>query len=222
MQPGSWLSTLGWVSVVMGVATACVIAIDIARHPQPMRIMNVVWPVTGLYFPLVGIPVYRYLGRPSAGGSRDEGPHGRWQSVFLSATHCGSGCVIGDLLGPPLIAAAGLAFFASPLVTEYVIEFALAYLMGIAFQYFPIRSMRKVSPGEALLDAVKADTLSLVAFEIGMFSWMAIAYYEFFDQAPHPGSGAFWFMMQIGMVFGFATTYPANWLLIKWGVKSGM
>jgi len=32
----------------------------------------------------------------------------------------------------------------------------------------------------------------------------------------------FWFMMQIGMIFGFLTTYPANWLLVKWGIKSGM
>ncbi|MGH8199529.1 MAG: hypothetical protein ACREVO_04085 [Steroidobacteraceae bacterium] len=24
------------------------------------------------------------------------------------------------------------------------------------------------------------------------------------------------------MVLGFATTYPANWLLVKWGVKPGM
>jgi preprotein translocase subunit SecD len=32
----------------------------------------------------------------------------------------------------------------------------------------------------------------------------------------------FWFMMQIGLIFGFVTTYPANWLLVKWGVKSAM
>jgi hypothetical protein len=24
------------------------------------------------------------------------------------------------------------------------------------------------------------------------------------------------------MIFGFLTTYPANWLLIRWGIKSGM
>jgi hypothetical protein len=29
-------------------------------------------------------------------------------------------------------------------------------------------------------------------------------------------------MMQIGMIVGFAASYPANWLLVKWGVKSGM
>jgi hypothetical protein len=29
-------------------------------------------------------------------------------------------------------------------------------------------------------------------------------------------------MMQVGMILGFLTTYPANWRLVKWGVKSGM
>lgn len=53
-------------------------------------------------------------------------------------------------------------------MTEYIIELMLAYAAGIAFQYFPIRTMRKVSVAAAVGDAVKADTLSLVAFEVGM------------------------------------------------------
>jgi hypothetical protein len=32
----------------------------------------------------------------------------------------------------------------------------------------------------------------------------------------------FWFMMQIAMMFGFATAYPVNWWLIKSGIKEKM
>ena len=32
----------------------------------------------------------------------------------------------------------------------------------------------------------------------------------------------FWFMMQIAMHFGFMTSYPVNWWLIKRGVKEPM
>ena len=32
----------------------------------------------------------------------------------------------------------------------------------------------------------------------------------------------FWFMMQIAMLIGFATSYPANWVLIDRGIKHGM
>jgi hypothetical protein len=30
-----------------------------------------------------------------------------WKRIFLSATHCGSGCVIGDLIGAPIVFAVG-------------------------------------------------------------------------------------------------------------------
>lgn len=63
-------------------------------------------------------------------------------------------------------------------------EFILAYMFGIAFQYFPIRAMQQVSAQKVIRDAIKADTLSLVAFEVGMFGWMAVAAYLLL--APHP------------------------------------
>lgn len=49
-----WLLVLSWVSILLGLATAGAIAADVIRHPQQMKIMNIVCPVTGAYFPLVG------------------------------------------------------------------------------------------------------------------------------------------------------------------------
>ncbi len=187
------LQTVSWIAISLGVLTALVIAADERSHPQGMQIMNVVWPVTGLYFPHDAVA-----------------QEARWKSILLSATHCGAGCVIGDIVAVALFG------------PNFAIEFALAYLFGIAFQYIPIRAMRDISPATALWEAVKADTLSLVAFEVGMFGWMAVARFWLLHEAAAPSSIAFWFMMQIGMIAGFATTYPANWLLVKWGVKSGM
>jgi Domain of unknown function (DUF4396) len=218
-----WLIVVSWVSVIAGFATAGIVTLDVIRHPQRMKIMNVVWPVTCLYFPLLGIWFYHLMGRPMAADAPSvklDQPH--WKRIFLSATHCGSGCVIGDVLGPPIVFGFGLTLLGTPLLAEYVAEFAFAYAFGIAFQYFPIRWMSDVSPLEALLDAVKADTLSLIAFEVGMFGWMAIAYFILLPEHPTPLNIVFWFMMQIGMILGFMTTYPANWLLIKWGIKQGM
>jgi hypothetical protein len=52
---------------------------------------------------------------------------------------------------------------------------------------------------------------------------MGLAYFVFFTD-PHlaPDSIVFWFMMQIGMIIGFATSYPANHVLIQRGVKEAM
>ena len=130
--------------------------------------------------------------------------------------------MIGDIIGAPIVFAFGLTLFGERLLAEYVVEFVIAYLFDIAFQFFPIWAMRQVSPSEALKDVVKADTLSLVAFEVGMFAWMAVVAYPLLPPPPKANSIVFWFMMQIGMAIGFLTTYPANSLLIRWGIKRGM
>ncbi len=41
---------------------------------------------------------------------------------------------------------------------------------------------------------------------------------------PHleANSVVFWFMMQVGMIIGFFTSYPANVWLIRRGVKEAM
>jgi hypothetical protein len=72
--------------------------------------------------------------------------------------------------------------------------------------------------------ALKAETLSLTFLEIGLFGWMALMFFVFFP-APehlHPASPACWFLMQVGMLLGFATAYPVNVWLIRRGIKEAM
>lgn len=108
------------------------------------------------------------------------------------------------------------------LLADYVVEFILAYLFGIAFQYYGMGFQKHDHPGQAIKNAIKADTWSLIAFEIGMFGWMALTHYVFFGGMPEPNTAVFWFMMQLAMMIGFVTSYPANWLLVKKGVKHAM
>ena len=75
-----------------------------------------------------------------------------------------------------------------------------------------------LSAGAALWAAIKADVWSLTSFQVGMYGWM-LAFYYMFDGKLDASSVIFWFMMQIGLTIGLFTTYPVNWLLIKWGVK---
>jgi Domain of unknown function (DUF4396) len=223
MQPRrttmSWLHTISWVFIGLGVITALILMAEMIRHPQHMSIMNVVWPITGVYFPVIGVLFYRWFGSPTAAAGSTS-PAGE---IFLSSSHCGSGCVIGDIIGAPIVFFTGLTILGSRLFAEFVVEFVLAYAFGIIFQYIPIRSMRNISRREALVDAVKADTLSLVAFQVGLFGWMAIVHYLLMPvHPPEANSPVFWFMMQIGMVLGFLTTWPANAFLIQRGIKMAM
>lgn len=217
--PPAWLSVLAWISLITSAACAAGIVLDIQRgHRQPMRVMEITWPVTALYLGPLGFLAYRAFGRALPGVGRKKKPF--WQSVFVSATHCGGGCTLGDIFSDNLIAVSGLVIGASSLLTMYVCDFLAAYVLGLFFQYWPIRARGQMTPGEALVAAVKADTVSLIAFELGLFAWMAAVH--FFAPHLHSDSAVFWFFMQIGMAIGFATTYPANWLLVRWGIKGGM
>ncbi|MBJ6727840.1 DUF4396 domain-containing protein [Geomonas sp. Red875] len=55
-----------------------------------------------------------------------------------------------------------------------------------------------------------------------MYGWMAVAVFAIFGAEIPKTSPIFWFMMQIAMWFGFATSYPVNWWLLKRGLKEKM
>jgi hypothetical protein len=73
-----------------------------------------------------------------------------------------------------------------------------------------------------LAQAAKADFLSLTAWQIGMYGWMAIATFLIFGHEMEKTNPVFWFMMQIAMLVGFLTSYPVNWWLLHSGIKEKM
>lgn len=209
-----------------------VVIADIAvGNRQHMMIMNVVWPLTMLYAGPLGLWAYFTIGRKStrraaeAARARGQEPgHSKpwWQVVATGTTHCGSGCTLGDLCGETLVAATAWTIAGRAIWAAWIVDFVLAYLFGIAFQYFSIKPMKDLSPGKALIAAVKADTLSLVCWQLGMYGWMALVVFAFFGHELEKTSAIFWFMMQLAMLAGFLTALPANWWLIRAKIKERM
>ncbi|MFI7272356.1 DUF4396 domain-containing protein [Streptomyces sp. NPDC049879] len=218
--PPDWLVALSWVS--LGVAFACAgwILYDTYGRGcrQPMRVMEAVWPVTALYFGPIAVAAYRAFGRP--GATRRP----RWASTALGVSHCGAGCTLGDVIAGFAVFAVGAEIAGHSLFAEYAGDFTLALLLGIAFQYFAIAPMRGLSPRAGLVAAAKADVLSLTAFEIGLFAWMAVQYFVIFPAPDHiaPDSPVYWAGMQLGMIAGFCTSWPVNVWLIRRGIKEAM
>jgi hypothetical protein len=228
-----WLTCLAWVSLAVGVGSALVILGDIvAGHWQQMWVMNVVWPVTALYSGPLGVWAYYRLGRLSSrkrareAKERGEEPPGKqkpfWQMVGVGATHCGAGCTLGDLSAECLLAVFPLTLFGHRIFGAWVVDYVFAYAFGVAFQYFTIAPMRDLPVGEGLWAAVKADTLSLTAWQVGMYGWMAVATFAIFGRELEAGDPVFWFMMQVAMLAGFLTSYPVNWWLLRAGLKEKM
>ena len=82
-----------------------------------------------------------------------------WQKAAIGATHCGSGCTLGDIVAESFTIAVPLTLFGDQMFGSWGLDFILAFLFGIAFQYFTIKPMKNLSVGKGLSAALKADTL---------------------------------------------------------------
>jgi hypothetical protein len=141
----------------------------------------------------------------------------------VAATHCGGGCTLADLIVEWTALAIPVTLFGRLVYGTWVVDFIAAFLLGIAFQYFTITPMKQLSAREGLVAALKADSLSLTAWQLGMYGWMALVLFVFFSPSALPKhEPAFWFMMQIAMFAGFLTSYPVNWWLLRTGIKEIM
>lgn len=217
--------------ILSGLVAAIMIAFDLRRHPQPMKIMNPVWILTGLWGSILALTAYYAFGRalqtkkpmnmPMAGMKMESRPH--WQSITLSALHCGAGCTLADIMGEWFLYFIPVTLFGSVVVGGWIFDYILALITGIVFQYAAIQSMNRISPKKAILKAFKADVLSLTSWQIGMYGWMAMARFVIFpDVHLAPVTPLFWFMMQLAMLAGFICAFPMNALLIHWGIKKAM
>lgn len=230
-----WLVVLAWCSLALALVCCLAIAVDLlAGHRQHMMVMNFVWPITALYSGPIGLVAYFWLGRPMSHSAMMKMQQAKQQghpmpmqksfaaTVGIAASHCGAGCTLGDICAETLVAALGLSLLGHAMYAAWIVDYILAYILGIVFQYFSIVPMRHLKPGQGIIAAIKADTLSLTAWQLGMYGWMAIAMFALFHQELPKSSPVFWFMMQIAMLAGFATAYPVNWWLVKSGIKEKM
>jgi hypothetical protein len=206
-----------------------------------MWIMNIVWPVNGLFGTVPTLWLYYRFGRLASldAFGRDKRSGAKTEIPFpvmvaKGAMHCGAGCTLGDIIAEclavafPVIAiwAGWKSLFSEKIFAIWVVDYLFAFVLGVAFQYFTIKPMRDLSPSAGIVQAVKADALSLTAWQVGMYGFMAIAQFAIFRNVfkvrLEPSTPEFWFMMQIAMVAGFVTSYPVNWWLIVTGVKERM
>ncbi len=143
-------------------------------------------------------------------------------TIYVKLNNCGSGCTLGDIVAEWLVFFLPVAFLGSQVFGTWALDYVLAFFFGIAFQYFTIKPARGLSMSDGLKSALKMDALSLSAWQIGMYGWMAVVLFVIFDHEPSKTSPLFWFMMQLAMIAGILASYSVNWWLIHRGVKERM
>ncbi len=213
-----WLTTIATISLIAALLSALYILFDIIHKQRSiMPVMKWVWPITALYLGPFAIWAYRSIELKPKDQNEPF-----WIYVFKGVTHCGGGCTLGDIIGEWMVFLLGWTIAGLALWSGLLVDFVLAFALGIVFQYFAIVPMRHLGFRDGVVAALKADTLSLIAFEVGLFAWMILSSLVFFHQGLHPDHPVYWFMMQLGMAIGFATSYPMNWWLIERGIKEKM
>lgn len=218
------LHAIAVVSLAVSLVCAAAIALDIARGcRQPMAIMNAVWPITALYAGPIALYAYFTAGRSAVHGhARHAGERRLAASAALGATHCGAGCTLGDIVAEPVVAVLGLTLLGKAIFAAWLLDYVLAFAIGIAFQYFTLAPMRGLGVRDGIVAAVKADALSLTAWQAGMYGWMALVVFVFLGHELDKSGPVFWFMMQLAMLAGFLTSWPVNAWLIRAGLKEAM
>lgn len=231
----TWFELVAWAALGLGFASALVILADIFvfGNRQHMAIMDLAFPLTALYMGPIALWAYFARGRRMsrkrmhmhAGGEtrRIEPRDSLWQ-VSLSDSHCGAGCVLGDIGGEWAVwATVWMIGSTAALGPEYILDLPLAWTFGILFQYFVIAPIRgQVGRLAPFGDAIRSDTLSVLSFEVGLFGWMALVQKVIWQPSLPIDSSSWWFMMQVGMLIGFLTSWPVNRWLLRHGIKEPM
>lgn len=232
-----WLTVVAEVYLVFCLLCFLYILIDQRRKPAPMmRVMLWVWPITALWAGPLGVWAYRnnqkrrmahshaaHMNMEMKNSSMQASPprDPAWQSIMVGTLHCGAGCTLADMVGPWLFRLAPFALLGSAVFGEWAMEYALALILGVAFQYAGLASVFPERGLPLWWRAFKVDVLSLTAWQIGMYGWMAIVMFVLLGMVS-PTEPVFWLMMQIGMFAGFITAYPMNRLLMRLGIKEAM
>ena len=147
-------------------------------------VMNFVYPISALYAGPLALLFYFRVGSNTAIKKLKGTPTQMimkkklfWQSVAIGALHCGSGCTLGDMIAESVLVFLPVTLFASRLAGTWTIDYIFAFIIGIIFEYYAIKPMKKLSSTQIFIAALKADTLSLTFWQIGMYGWMAIVFF---------------------------------------------
>jgi len=244
------LTPWAWISLSVGLLGAAWMMLDLRSRPPHMEIMRWVWPLAALWGSAFGIALYLLAGRASRadkggmthtmsgmnmpGMKMDAMPsmssmptmaHGSgkpfWLRVGAGTAHCGAGCSLADMVGGWWFFFLPWTLAGSTILGEWVGEYVLALLFGVGFQYAAIQPMLHLPTGQAIARAFKVDFISLTAWQVGMYGFMALVFFRWVGRVPST-EVAFWLLMQGAMISGFFCSYLANWWLIRAGIKPAM
>lgn len=213
----SWLTPVAWAYIALALLSTAVFAVDIylGRRRHDSVASELVWIASGLYLGPFAVPVYLARGRTHAPAARKAGVDAQEPSTSkgtaVAVLPGGGASAAAHLVAVPLVAAVGWTIAGLAMWPMIIVIAVLAVLIVAVYERAASSATtrgRRLTVGAALF----AGLVTVAAFDVGMVGWMLLLHLN--DAMPAVSQATFWFLMQIGVIIGLATGYPAvKWLL---------
>ena len=213
----AWLTPVAWTYIALSLLSAAVIAADIylGRRRHNSVAVELVWIVSGLYLGPFAVAFYLSRGRTNA----DPAPAGSSartsDDAAVAVLPGGGASAVAHLIAVPIVVAVGWTIAGQAMWPMIIVIAVLAIAMLAVYERVASNGPRTghargLSVGAALVAAV----ITVAAFDIGMVGWMLLLHFN--NAMPAVTEGTFWFLMQVGVIVGLLTGYPAvKWLLSR-------
>ena len=192
------------------------VAVDIYRTPES-PVLKWAFVLLTAYTGPIGAFLYVLGCREPLPGLHERYVAIRWRQVLGSTMHCvagdGAGILVGAILG------SFLSFSGS-------IDITIEYILGFGFGWTIFQALfMKGSMGGSYKQALQKTFIpELISMNVLMAAFIPIMQFGFsHSSGSHdPSSPTFWFIMSMGLLFGFIIDYPINWWLVRNHLKHGM
>lgn len=209
-----WLTPVAWTYISLSLLSVAFIAADIylLRRRHRGVATELVWVTSALYLGPFAVATYLRRGRanPTTANSRmAEQAEGTAVAVLPG----GGASAVAHLIAVPLVVAVGWTIAGLAMWPMILLIAVLATVMLAIYERAASRDPRagrvlRISVGAA----IAAAFITVAAFDIGMVGWMLLLHFN--DLMPPVTEGSFWFLMQMGVILGLLTGYPAvSWLV---------
>lgn len=212
-----WLTPVSWTYITLSLLSVAYIAFDIylLRRRHSGVATELVWISSALYLGPFAVMAYLRYGRantPSA--SVADGDVEEYQGGTAVAVLPGGGAsAVAHLIAVPVVAGIGWTIAGMAMWPMILVIAVLAVAMLAAYELVASRGSRgQHRRGTTVVAALAIASITVVAFDVGMVGWMLLLHFN--DLMPPVAEGSFWFLMQLGVIFGLLTGYPAvRWLM---------
>jgi FtsP/CotA-like multicopper oxidase with cupredoxin domain len=202
----------------LALLSAGYVAYDQFRHNPEATVMKWGFVLITLYMGPVGLLIYVLADKEPRPKTHEAFVKPLWKQGLGSTIHCCAGDATGIIAAAAITAAFGL-----PMWLDLIIEYVAGFSFGLFI--FQALFMRKMMGG-SYLDNVRStfvpELISMNAMMAGMAPVMIVLMMGNDMRAMEPTELAFWAVMSLGVIVGFALAYPFNLWMVSKGLKHGL